>query len=213
MKVVGEAEVRLPVEVVWDMLHSGTVLARAIPGCERFDISGPGLGQFVAATTMPAIGGTYAGNLTVTDQQRPGLVKLTASAAGERGTITADLILRLAGAGDGTTLVSYEASAIVAGPLSGIGARLLGSAGKRLAGQFFSAMQKESLTASPAAPPAATVQFAPNAAVRIDGDRPPPATVPDTRVGLVTGLAIGLAGVIIGVLIGRRNRSAHRGRP
>jgi uncharacterized protein len=196
MKIVGEATARGSVETVWGALHDAAVLARAIPGCEQFEISGPGLGQFIATTALPAIGGTYAGKLTVAEQQRPSLLKLTVSATGEQGTMTADVTLRLSDTADATTLVSYEANGTVAGSIAGVGTRLLVSAAKRLADEFFAGLNESVTVPEPAA-----VEPAPRALAR-------PRRQPEARAALIAGAAIGLAGVLIGVLAGRRGRRA-----
>lgn len=181
MKVAGEARMRWPVEVVWDMLHN-----RA--------------GQFAATTAMPAVSGTYAGTLTVTDRQRPNLLTLTASATGEKGTVTVDVILRLTAADDGTTLVTYEADGLVTGPLAAAGTRLLASAAQRVASEFFAAVDKGS-PPRPVGPGDATHRPLPQSAGRRAG-----------VTGRRNAIAIGVAGVIIGVLLGRRSRAARPGR-
>jgi carbon monoxide dehydrogenase subunit G len=258
MKVAGEAGVRGSVETVWDALHAAAVLARAIPGCEQFEITGPGLAEFVATTVLPAIGGTYAGKLTIVEQQRPGLLRLTASAAGDHGTITADVTVSL---GDGTeagvsaarasgavsappasgavsaarasavTLVSYEANGTVTGPVAAVGTRLLTTAAKRLAAEFFAAIDAsvaagQAATSAPlaAVPAAAETTAAKTTAAKSAGSRlepaasdarrPPsldrPGPLADNRAALVAGAAIGLAGIVIGVLAGRRGGRAGR---
>ena len=206
MNIVGEAAARGSVESAWDALHEAAALARAIPGCEHFEISGPGSGRFIAAIGLPAIGGTYAGTLTIVEQQRPILIRLTASATSDQGTITADVTLRLsASPGSGAaTLVSYEANGTVAGPIAGVGTRLLVSAAKRLAGEFFAAIgESEPATVEPSA--MATPVPLPRPA-----PLPRPDPVPGDRTALLAGAAIGLAGVIIGVLAGRRGRRGGR---
>ncbi len=217
MKVVGEAAARGSAEAVWGALHDAATLARAIPGCEHFEVPGPGLGQFIATTALPAIGGTYAGKLTITEQQRPSLLRLTASATGDQGTITADVTLRLGEAAGATTLVRYEANGTVTGPVAGVGTRLLASAAKRLAGEFFAVIDESVAThaVTSAADAAAAEPAAAEPALAVsDADRPGalarPSPLPDNRVALVAGAAIGLAGVIIGVLAGRRGRRAGR---
>ncbi|HYK34038.1 MAG TPA: SRPBCC domain-containing protein [Streptosporangiaceae bacterium] len=224
MKVVGDAAAHGSVEAVWDALHETAVLARAIPGCERFEVTGPGLAEFVATTALPAIGGTYAGKLTIVEQQRPSLLRLTASATGDQGTITADVTVSL-GDGAGATLVSYEANGTVTGPVAAVGTRLLTTAAKRLAGEFFAGIDESvsahppTTSASAAAVPAATQAAAAQTAARprpaaSEARRPPslerPGPMADNRVVLVAGAAIGLAGIVIGVLAGRRGGRAGR---
>jgi carbon monoxide dehydrogenase subunit G len=212
MMVVGEVAARGSAQAVWDALHDAAVLARAIPGCEQLEASGPGAGQFIATTALPAIGGTYAGKLIILDEQRPSLLSLTASATGDQGTITADVTLRF-GQTDGagaTTLVRYEANGTVTGPIASVGSRLLASAAKRLAGEFFAVID-ECVTAPAVSSPAdaAATEPAP-AAPTTPGTVARPDRLADNRVALVAGAAIGLAGVIIGVLAGRRGRRAGR---
>lgn len=240
MNVMGEASVRGSAEAAWDALHDAAVLARAIPGCERFEVSGPGIGEFVATTALPAIGGTYAGKLAIAERQRPDLLRLTLSATGDQATVAADVTVRLGanpgeatpldppeGEGaDATTLVSYEANGTVTGPASAAGTRLLAVAAKRLASEFFAAIDEsvaaqlaasESLGASAAAPSAAASAAAPvgaaSARVGSEADRPgAPArrgSLTGNRTALVAGAAIGLAGVLIGVLAGRRSGRAR----
>lgn len=236
MNVMGEASVRGSAEAAWDALHDAAVLARAIPGCERFEVSGPGIGEFVATTALPAIGGTYAGKLAIAERQRPDLLRLTLSATGDQATVAADVTVRLGanpgeatpldppeGEGaDATTLVSYEANGTVTGPASAAGTRLLTVAAKRLASEFFAAIDEsvaaqlaasESLGASAAAPSGAAPVAAASARVGSEADRPgAPArrgSLTGNRTALVAGAAIGLAGVLIGVLAGRRSGRAR----
>jgi|SRR5215472_8024768 len=226
MKVAGEAGARGSVETVWDALHDAAVLARAIPGCEQFEVTGPGLAEFVATTALPAIGGTYAGKLTIVEQRRPGLLRLTASAAGDQGTITADVTVSLSDGAEAATLMSYEANGTVTGPVAAVGTRLLTTAAKRLAGEFFAGID-ESVAAHQAATPAsaaavpaaaempgaksADVQPEPAASdARSPTSLERPGPLADNRAALVAGAAIGLAGIVIGVLAGRRGGRAGR---
>jgi carbon monoxide dehydrogenase subunit G len=227
MKVVGDAAAHGSVEAVWDALHETAVLARAIPGCERFEVTGPGLAEFVATTALPAIGGTYAGKLIIVEQQRPSLLRLTALATGDQGTITADVTVLLGDGAEatvsaprasGATLVSYEANGTVTGPVAAVGTRLLTTAAKRLAGEFFACID-ESVSAHPSATPAAAVPAAAQTAAQpkpaaSEAGGPPslerPGSLADNRAVLVAGAAIGLAGIVIGVLAGRRGGRAGR---
>ena len=53
MKVTGEATVGAPAETVWAALHDRAVLVRAVPGCERLEVSDAlGSGRFIVTTTM-----------------------------------------------------------------------------------------------------------------------------------------------------------------
>ena len=226
MKVTGEATVGAPAETVWAALHDQAVLARAVPGCERLEITGPGSGRFIVTTTMTAISGTYSGLLTASSQQEPSSVELTASASGDQGTVTVDLTIRLTPADGGATLVSYEANGVSSGAIAGVGSRLLASAAKRLADEFLAGLDEEvgrqvqdaHAPKSPAPPeskpePGREPEELPGPAERLA--RPTSGGLTsrlDRRTGVLVGAAIVLGGIVLGVLFGRRGRRARSGR-
>jgi hypothetical protein len=146
---------------------------------------------------------------------------LRVSAAGARGTISADVVVHLAPAADAATEVSYEADAEVAGPIAGIGQLMLASIVKRLTGDFLSGLDQV-LAVPPAAERPADIAGQPEREPVIDraprrtGERgpvvPPRAQAGSTvRTGLLAGAIAGLAGIVVGALLGRRNRVMGRG--
>jgi uncharacterized protein len=220
MKVTGEATVGAPAESVCAALHDQAVLARAVPGCERLEIVGPGSGRFIVTTTMTAISGTYSGQLTSSQQQQPSSVDLTASISGSQGTVTADLAIRLTPAGGGATLVGYEANGVVSGAIAGVGARLLASAAKRLADEFLAALDEviagpapvASITPKQAAEDASTEVVSES---RIEPNSESPALYtsgavagrPDLKLSALVAAVILLFGIAVGILFGRRGRA------
>jgi uncharacterized protein len=209
MKVVGSATIHAPADQVWAALHDPAVLCRAIPGGAEMEIIGPGLAQFSAAPSLNSVAGAYSGTLSVADQRRPGHIEVAASARGERGTATADLTVRLTPAGGPATLVNYEANGVATGALAGIGARLIASAGKRLAADFFSALDEivtESRPETVKAP--ARSEGAGQAAIR-PPEQVGPSTRPDLKAVLLAGVVSGVAGVIAGILLGRKGRAGR----
>ena len=220
MKIVGTGRVRADAEETWAALRDPAVLSRALPGCQVFEVTGPGLARFTATTAVAAISGTYSGLVTLTDQQPPSAMTATVSVAGDQGTVNADLTVRLSPDEDGGgTLVSYEAIGEAGGALEGVGARLLASAAKRMATEFLDGLDADLVERRPAPAgsasqpgrsadqvaaavlPMATAGFAAEqSSAQID-----PAAGTDARV-VMAGAAIGLAGVVVGVLLGRRIR-------
>ena len=61
---------------------------------------------------------------------------------GPRGELALSVVepIRVAPGDDGTTLLSYDADAIVGGMIGGVGQRLLTGVAKRTAGEFFTAV-------------------------------------------------------------------------
>jgi uncharacterized protein len=76
----------------------------------------------------------------------------------------------LDGQADGTTRVTYDADAVVGGTIGGVGQRVLGGVARRMAGEFFSAVDAHlttgpvPATAGQAEPPGATGQTGPGQA-------------------------------------------------
>src|SRR5258707_1815551 len=158
MRVSGAALVHAPAEAVWAALGDRDVVLRAIPGIERLALTGNGRCEFTVRAAIAAISGTYTGETVVRQADAPSRLGLTISAAGARGTINCDVDVRLVPASDEVTEVSYEADAEAAGPIAGIGQRMLASIVKRQAGDFIANLD-EVLTGPPAAPrPAASAE-------------------------------------------------------
>jgi uncharacterized protein len=226
MKIVGTGAVRAGAEEVWAALRDPAVLSRAIPGCDTFEVTGPGLARFTATTAMTAISGTYSGTVSLADAQPPSVMTAAVSVAGDQGTggtLSADLTVRLSPDDGGGTSVSFEAIGVAGGPIEGVGTRLLASAAKRLATDFLGtvdaalAERRQAPPGSDAQPGRSADQVAaavlPVVTSNFAADPSPAQTDPaagtDVRI-VVAGVAIGLAGVIVGVLLGRGLRRAPR---
>jgi carbon monoxide dehydrogenase subunit G len=193
MKLSGEATLLAPVDRAYAALHDPAVLVRTIPGCESLERIGPDAYRMVVIAGVAAIKGTYAGEVELTEQRAPHSFVLKASGSGAPGTVSAHVRVRLADAGDGTTTLSYDADAVVGGPVGGVGQRILSGVAKKTADEFFAAVDGL-LTAPPEEPsvPTATEVFT----------RPPTAAVPRTGGNFAVGVAVGAAAALLGVLVG-----------
>ncbi len=125
MKVTGEATLHGPVDKVYATLHDPAVLVRTIPGCERLEQVGPDAYRMAVTAGVAAVKGTYTGDVLLTDQDAPRSFLLKASGSGAPGTVSTEVRVRLAEGGDGVTLLSYDADAVVGGPVGGVGQRVL----------------------------------------------------------------------------------------
>ncbi|MDT4978749.1 MAG: uncharacterized protein QOG07_628 [Pseudonocardiales bacterium] len=206
MKVSGDATLHAPIEKVWAALNDPAVLVRTIPGCERLETTGPDAYRMVVTAGVASIKGTYAGEVQLSDQEEPNSFLMTASGAGGPGTVSTEVRVALADAGDGSTTLTYDADAVVGGVIAGVGQRMLVGVSKKMAGEFFRSVD-DVLTgkavesaASPDAAAAAEagVFVAPSTgsgrAIGGEGFLP----------GALVGAAIALAGVLVGGLLGRR---------
>jgi carbon monoxide dehydrogenase subunit G len=140
MKVNGTATLNAPIEQVWAALNDPAVLAATIPGCERLEATGPDSYRMTITAGVASITGTYVGDVALTDQQPFGSFTLRASGSGTPGTVSADVAVRLEELGEGTTALNYDADAVVGGPIGGVGQRVLTAVSKKMARQFFAAV-------------------------------------------------------------------------
>jgi uncharacterized protein len=213
MKVAGEAVLSAPVEHVWSALLDPNVLVRTIPGCERLETTGEHTYDMTVNAGVAAIRGVYSGTCRLSDLDPHDSLVLKAQGAGAPGTIAADVKVGFTDNGDGTTLLRYDADAIVGGMIGGVGQRMLTSVSKRMAGEFFGNVEQvlsgaAPEAATPAAPGAPAVE-APAAPKPGEVFTAPPrpaaaATGGDFLKGVLVGGGLVLAGVLAGALASRR---------
>jgi uncharacterized protein len=213
----GSAVLHADPERVWSVITDPAVLARTIPGCESLEKTGDDEYRMNVSVGVGAIRGTYAGEVRLTDQDRPKSYVMHASGAGAPGQVRATVTINLTADGDSTTL-TYSADAVVGGPVAGVGQRMMTGVAKRMAGQFFTAIDDEltgvvapiaaapsAVAAGGAGAPAAAVAApqvftgkAAAAAGPLGGD------VQTLALGAVGGAVLTLLGVLVGYRMGRR---------
>jgi len=142
MKLQGTATLHGDRETVFAALTDPGVLARCIPGCESLDLTGQDSYKMTVSAGVGAIRGRYDGQVRLTDLVRPDGYVMNARGAGGAGTVDATCRVDLVADGDRTQL-TYSADATVGGPVAGVGQRMISAVAKRMAGQFFSAVDDE----------------------------------------------------------------------
>ena len=229
MNLDGSAVLHGSPEEVWTVITDPAVLARTIPGCETLQRTGEDEYRMDVAVGVGAIRGTYAGEVKLTDQQRPTSYVMHATGAGAPGNVRAKVTINLEPTDEGTTL-TYSADAVVGGPVAGVGQRMMTGVAKRMAGQFFTAIDRELTSGAPVetAPAAARASSAavsstdavpatagvpagtPDAAepqvfrARPAAAAPSSSDVQTLAVGALGGAGLTLLGVLVGWLLGRR---------
>jgi carbon monoxide dehydrogenase subunit G len=224
MKISGAATMHAPPGRVWTALNDPAVLVRTVPGCEQLEATGPDSYRLTVTAGVASIQGTYTGEIALSERQEPSSFLMTASGAGGPGTVSTSVQVRLVPNGDGSTELSYDADAVVGGMIAGVGQRMLASVAKKMAREFFAAVDDvltgrevlapalgaggpQAAVAGPGAvgeaagAAASGVYVAPGRGVRRGG--------PGGRSfqrGVLVGAAIALAGVAVGSLLGRRAR-------
>lgn len=137
MDINGEQRIPAPQATVWAALNDPEALKASIPGCESVEkVSDT---QFTARITM-AIGpvkAKFSGDVTLTDIEAPNAYTITGKGSGGaagfgKGSARVTLIPE-----GNETLLRYAANASVGGKLAQIGQRLVDSAAKKMAEEFF----------------------------------------------------------------------------
>ena len=233
MKITGTAALAASPQQVWDAFHDPAVLATCLPGCNTLTEVGPNEYAMQITAGVAAIKGTYDGKVAIANQNHPESFTLKAAGAGAPGTVEADVVVLLRPSEDGGTVLTYEADAAVGGPVGGVGQRMLTGVSRKMAGQFFQAVDAHLSGGLPGAAPAFPAAGAPvgaGAAVLPAGTPVPsvpgaegvPATtgtvysgraaaapaaggnrMRDFALGAFSGAGIALAGVLVGWAIGR----------
>ena len=194
------------------------MLARCIPGCHSLTTVAEDCYAMSVTAGVAAIKGTYAGEVSLSDKVAPNTLTLRASGAGAPGTIDADVRVQLVPSAGGGTELSYDADASVGGAIGGVGQRMLTGVTKKMAGQFFTALDRDIA----GLPPIGSELV--GAAAGVDGEAPASGAVFPGRaatananaslgldngagfaVGVLVGGLLALAGVALGARIGRRH--------
>jgi uncharacterized protein len=214
MKVAGQAVLHAPAQSVWDALLDPAVLVRTIPGCERLETTGEHMYAMTVTAGVASIKGTYTGTVELRDLDAPRSLVMDAAGSGAPGTVNTSVDVRLEDGGDGTTRLTYDADAVVGGMLGGVGQRMLSSASKRMAGEFFGAVDGVLTGADDASPIGAGVPSDEPIGAGDPRAMPGVYTAPARPAGgrdeFVKGIAVGaglvLLGVLAGAVAGRRRR-------
>jgi carbon monoxide dehydrogenase subunit G len=212
----GSAVLHADPERVWAVITDPAVLARTIPGCESLEQVGDDQYKMNVTVGVGAIRGTYAGGVKLSDQQRPTSYVMHASGAGGPGNVRATVRINLQPDTDSTTL-TYSADAVVGGPVAGVGQRMMTGVAKRMAGQFFKAIDDEltgavvpiaaapsAVAAGVAAPVAAPAAGGPAVFAGRAAAAAPAGDVKTMALGAAGGALLTLIGVLVGYRLGRR---------
>lgn len=216
MRISAENTVNAPVQQVWDALLDPAVLVRTLPGCEQLEKTGENAYAMTVSAGVAAIRGTYEGTCAFLDLHEPASLTLQVAGAGAPGTLGASVAVSFGDNGDGTTLLHYDADAVVGGMIGGVGQRMLASVSKRMAGEFFANVERALL--DPGSPASSGGRAADQGVTPVAEPGSPVVEPVETPVysaparpissgldqhSFLTGVAVGAGLVLLGVVTGR----------
>jgi carbon monoxide dehydrogenase subunit G len=137
MTMNGEIALAAPREVVWTKLNDPEVLKTCIPGCEQLDKLSESEFQAIATVKVGPVKARWKGKVRLSDLDPPNSYRISGEGeGGVAGFAKGGAKVSLAEK-NGGTLLSYDVEAQIGGKLAQLGQRLINSAAKKTADDFF----------------------------------------------------------------------------
>ncbi len=137
MDVDGEERIAAPRDVVWEALNDPEILKQCVPGCQSLEKRSDTELVTTVRIKIGPVTANFNGEITLSNINAP--ESYTISGEGKGGIAgfgkgSADVVLLEEG---DETILRYTAKAQVGGKLAQMGSRLIDSASRKLAQQFF----------------------------------------------------------------------------
>ena len=137
MTMTGEVLLPASRDKVWAMLNDPEVLKACIPGCEQLDKTSESEFQAVATVKVGPVKARWKGKVRLSDLDPPNSYRISGEGEGgvagfAKGGAKVSLTEK-----DGGTLLTYDVEAQIGGKLAQLGQRLINSAAKKTADDFF----------------------------------------------------------------------------
>ena len=138
MQMNDSQRIPAPKEKVWAALNDPEILKQCIPGCQSLEMSSP---TEMTATVVFKVGpvkATFSGKVTLSDLDPPNSYRISGEGSGGvAGFAKGGAAVKLSAESPDVTVLFYDVDAQIGGKLAQLGARLIDSTAKKLAGEFF----------------------------------------------------------------------------
>jgi uncharacterized protein len=143
LDISGNEVIGAPVDALWVALNDPSVLTRCIPGCKTMTEIAPDAYKVEMQLRVAAVGGSFEGEISLSDKQPPRTCSIKVSGAGTLGHGNGVARFEIEPDGENGARLVYKGSGEVGGLVAGVGQRILSSVSKHLVGRFFVALRKE----------------------------------------------------------------------
>jgi uncharacterized protein len=140
MKMDDTQRVPAPQAKVWAALNDPDILGKCIPGCERLEMTSPTEMLGAVVVKLGPVKANFTGKVTLSDLDPPNGYRISGEGSGGvAGFAKGGATVTLTPEEPSATLLHYVVDAQIGGKLAQLGARLIDSTAKKLAGEFFQA--------------------------------------------------------------------------
>jgi uncharacterized protein len=143
LDIGGTETIQASVETLWKALNDPIVLTRCVPGCKAMTEIAPDAYKVDLQLRVAAVGGSFEGEIALSDKEPPKACSIKVSGAGTLGHGNGSARFEIAPDGPGTSRLTFKGSGEIGGLVAGVGQRILSSVSKHLVGRFFTALRKE----------------------------------------------------------------------
>ena len=143
MKLNGENIIQASRMQVWEALNDPSVLKETIPGAQSVEQSSDDEFKAAVEIKIGPVKAKFTGKINLSDVNPPNGYKIVGQGqGGAAGFAKGSAVVSLTELDQETTKLNYEVDAQVGGKLAQVGQRLVQSASKSLADQFFNNLQE-----------------------------------------------------------------------
>ena len=143
LDIGGNETIPAPVEALWVALNDPKVLTRCVPGCKSMTEIAPDAYKVDMQLKVAAVGGSFEGEISLSDKAAPKSCSFKVSGAGTLGHGNGIARFEIVPDGENGSRLIYKGTGEIGGLVAGVGQRILASVSKHLIGRFFVALRKE----------------------------------------------------------------------
>jgi hypothetical protein len=143
LDIGGVEKIQVPAEALWKALNDPAVLTRCIPGCKTMTEISPDTYKVEMQLRVAAVGGSFEGEISLSDKEPPKTCQIKVSGAGTLGHGNGSARFEIAPEGAAASSLTFQGVGEIGGLVAGVGQRILSSVSKHLVGRFFTALRKE----------------------------------------------------------------------
>ena len=144
MNLDGTFTFKGPRVTVWELLQDPEVLAKALPGTERLELTSPDHFQGVMKVSVgPVTAAKFDVTVVLLDKVAPERFTMQIDGKGNVGYTKGTASILLADTADAATTLQYTSNIQVGGKIAAVGQRLLESVSKMMMRQAFEALERE----------------------------------------------------------------------